>query len=492
MNITPFNFLTDYQKSWINEDAPIAGGEKSRRIGWTYADALAEVLKRIGKQPEARCNHWHSSADLTAAEEYIGYCAEFARMAEAVHREMDPVEEEVGDEATGSVKIITKKIVFESGLKITAGSSNPKFFRSKGGSVGLDELAFHAQGRELYKAAHATARVWGYPLRFWSTHNGPGSFFNRLITLGRTGKVRIKLHRVTVLDAVEQGIVERIRMRRDRLKDIPAPDAAARQEWLDGLRAECPDQETWDEEYMCIPASDASCLLSYELIGNAMVDNLALFASPADLPRDKGEFYAGFDVGRRHDFSVLWVAERVGDVLWTRMLKCLDRASFPAQECLINSLMANPRVRRIAIDEQGIGAQLAENAMRRFKSRAEGVSLSSPVKTSLGLAFRDRFSDRQIRIPAYVDWEEFDDTDETNRIINRRNMRQSRHRDDWLQEDLHKTKKDVTAAGNVRLSAESDSDGHADGFWAGALMVEAAGVKNAPLPAPMARKPAGW
>ncbi|MGE5608937.1 MAG: terminase large subunit domain-containing protein [Bacillota bacterium] len=476
-----FNFLCQYQIDWINETAPVAGAEKSRRIGWTYADALRETLARAGKKPVAY-NHWHSSADMTAAEEYIGYCAEFARMIEAVGRVSDGVEELVDEETGEAARINTMRIVFENGLKITAGSSNPKFFRSKGGSVGLDEFAFHPQGRELYKAAHATARFWGYPLHFWSTHNGPGSYFNQLIMQTRAGKLRAKIHRVTVLDAVEQGIVERIRMRRDRLKDIPAIDPKARQEWLDGLRAECPDDDVWNEEYLCIPSSDASSLLSYELINSATTENLQLIRSANDLPTDKGEFYAGYDVGRRHDFSVLWVVERVGDVLWTRMLRCLDRASFPAQEALINALMANYRVRRICIDEQGIGANLAENAMRRWKSRAEGVSLSGPVKASLGAAFRDRFLDHQIRIPAYVDWDEFDDKDPINRIINRRNLSKSRHRDDWLKEDLHKTKKSVTAAGNVRLAADSDADGHADGFWAGALMAEAAGgVPKGPI-----------
>jgi len=170
-------------------------------------------------------------------------------------------------------------------------------------------------------------------------------------------------------------------------------------------------------------------------------------------------------------------------VLWTRVVTVLDRASFPAQEGLLNATLANGRVRRMCIDEQGIGAQLAENAMRKWGSRVEGVSLSLPVKTTLGLKFRDRFSDRQIRLAPYVTWEEFDVTDPTNKIINRRNLKvASRRRADWLREDLHKTKKSVTDAGNVRLVAGSDDAGHADGFWAGALMNEAASdTKDAPI-----------
>ncbi|MGB7156691.1 MAG: hypothetical protein WBD40_01415 [Tepidisphaeraceae bacterium] len=477
------DYFLPYQLEWINDPSPFSLGEKSRRVGWTYAHSY----RRVDRAVRNICNGYFSSADLTASREFIDYCKTWSRVFNVVATAGE--EEEtivVGDPVTGAViderKMTTQVLTFANGRKIVAGSSNPVFFRSKGGDADGDEFAYHRAGRDLLKAMHATALFWGYHLRLWSTHNGPNSYFNQLILAARAGKLNARVHRVTIHDAVEQGLVEKI-------KKLAQPDPKARQEWLDELRSTCPDQDTWNEEYLCIPADDASSLLSYELITANTIENLTLVESPNDLSRDKGDFYAGYDVGRRHDFSALWVAERVGDVLWTRMFRCLDRASFPAQESLINALMANRRVRRICIDEQGIGAQLAENAMRRFGSRAEGVSLSAPVKTSLGLAFRDRFIDRQVRLPAYVDWEEFDDQDPINRVINRRDLRIRRHRDDWLKEDLHKTKKSVTAAGNVRLAAESDSDGHADGFWAGALMNEAAGSKSDPVPAPLEELP---
>lgn len=488
------NLLCPYQKAWLRDDAPLAIGEKSRRIGWTWTHALGVVLTLASQPPERPLSYWHSSADMTASSEFIDNMAEWVTMVNAVATFAGGAE--VVDEQHGISAFVMR---FANGSKAVAGSSNPKFFRSKGGPAGLDEFAFHRDGRELYKAAHATAMFWGYKLRVWSTHNGPNSYFAQLLNDARainpeTGRPRLKasVHTVTVVDAVEQGIVERIDMRKRKLAEPPPPDARRRQEWLDELRSTCPDEDTWNEEYMCRPADDAGSLLSYELIGTAMADNHAIFASPNDLPRDQGILYAGYDVGRRHDFAVGWVAELVGDVLSTRMLTCFDRASFQTQEAWINALMANPRVRRICIDESGIGAQLAETAMRRFGSRAEGVTLSGPVKASLGLAFRDRFADRQIRIPSAVTWEEFDADDRINRIVNRRNMTKRRLRGDWLKEDLHKTKRSVTAAGNVRLAADSDADGHADGFWAGALMNEAAGSKSAPLPMPLAQKPAGW
>src|SRR5918992_1911110 len=74
---------------------------------------------------------------------------------------------------------------FEKGGRVVAGSSNPKFFRSKGGDTDADEFAFHAQPRELYKAMQPAALMWGHQLRLWSTHNGEGSYFNKLIRAGK-------------------------------------------------------------------------------------------------------------------------------------------------------------------------------------------------------------------------------------------------------------------------------------------------------------------
>ena len=65
--------------------------------------------------------------------------------------------------------------------------------------------------------------------------------------------------------------------------------------------------------------------------------------------------------------------------------------------------------------------------------------------------------------------------------------------DDRVREDLHSVRKLVTTAGNVRLDVDrSDTDGHADRFWALALAYHAADAKVAPLPIGPRRKPIGF
>lgn len=453
MNAVPFNLLCPYQIKWVRDRAPLAMGEKSRRIGWTWAQALAAVMDRAEGD---KGDYWHSSADMTASGEFIGECARWAEMMNAVATVSSAPE--IIDEESGISAFVMR---FANGRKIVAGSSNPKFFRSKGGAAGLDEFAFHRDGRELYKAAHATAMFWGYPLRIWSTHNGPGSAFNSMIQQARAGKLKASLHRVTILDAVEQGIVERIEMRKRKLADVPAPDAKRRQEWLDEMRSTCPDEDTWNEEYMCVPSTDASSLLSYGLMQPCEVANLQLHDVTSSFAA-AGPMYAGFDVGRKRDLSVLWAIEKVGDVFWTRVLRTFDRVNFSAQEGAIHTLLANRQVKRLAIDSTGIGMQMAERLQQRWgQYRVEAVNFTAPVKSELAMPLRRLFEDKLVRIPM----------------------------DDAVREDLHSIRKIVTAANNVRLDADrSDTDGHGDRFWALALAYHAADDNRGPLPAPLMSK----
>jgi phage FluMu gp28-like protein len=450
-----FDLLCTFQKRWLDDTSPLAIGEKSRRIGWTWSHALGAVLGRI----QGESNYYHSSADQTASVEFIDYCGQWASMINEVANVTE--EKQVIDDSEISSLVMT----FDNGRKIVAGSSNPKFFRSKGGEVGLDEFAFHRDGRELYKAAHATAMFWGHPLRMWSTHNGPTSYFNQMIGAVRKGQMKGTVHRVTIEDAVKDGIVERIIMRKKKLDYVPTPDLTARREWLEELRSTCPDQDTWNEEYMCIPSTDGGALLNYELIAACEVANLELWpASAISQWPTMGTLYVGVDVGRKNDRTVIWVIEKIGDVYWTRAIIVLSKATFAQQEDVINQVMANRAVKRCCIDATGLGMDLAERLKRRWGHRVEEVNFTGPVKADLAMPFLRVFQDKLIRVPA----------------------------DAELREDLHGVRKVVTAAGNIRFEADRDGAGHSDRFWAGALAVHAADSRIVPLASPLLNKPLGW
>ena len=435
-------YFLPYQQRWVDDAAAVAIGEKSRRIGWTYASSYRAVKRRLDRKTDL----FYSSADLSAAREFIEDCQRWARVFKVAAK----AGEQTIDEADGMTALILR---FENGAKIVAGSSNPKFFRSKGGDADADEFAFHREPRELYKAMQPASLVWGHQLRVWSTHNGEGSFFNQLVNDGSGDIGRRSLHRVTLLDAVDQGLVEKI-------KRLDQPSETARRDFIEEIRASCPDEDAWNEEYLCRPSSEQRALLSYALIQTCEAD----LPDHGEPPSSLNPLFCGFDVGRKHDRSVLWMVEKVGDVLWTRAVRVLEDVNFTAQEQLLAALMQRREVKRLCIDSTGIGAMLAERLVQRFGHRVEAVHFTAPVKSDLAMPLLRLFQDKLVRIPA----------------------------DAEVREDLHKVRKIVTASNNVRLEADRDAGGHADRFWALALACHAALDTPGVLPAPVARKPIEW
>jgi phage FluMu gp28-like protein len=76
----------------------------------------------------------------------------------------------------------------------------------------------------------------------------------------------------------------------------------------------------------------------------------------------------------------------------------------------------------------------------------EGILFSAANKLDMATVLKESMQDRKSRIPAG---------------------------DVPLRADLHSIKKQVGVTGTPRLIADSDTDGHADRFWAGALAVSA-------------------
>jgi phage FluMu gp28-like protein len=432
------NFFLPSQQAWIVDETRTAIAEKSRRIGFTYAEAYRSVERRI----KLGTDHIFASRTKATAGEFLEYCRLFADVFGVVAEDMgeQPIARD-GDVKAHTIRFRHPKDPKRPGGRIMALSSNPDAFRGYGGDVTLDEFAFHKKQRLVLKAANASAKIWGHTVRIISTHNGEGTLFNRLIQEYRAGKrdpAKWSLHSVTLQQAVDEGLVGKVR---GEAADTPE----ARKEFIADIRNDCVDDTEWMEEYCCVPNTDATAFLNYELIDAAREPGMKLIEDPADLT---GIVYAGYDVSRRRDLCVLWACELVGDVYWTRLLRVLEgeERKFSNQEALLHRLYGNRHVRRGCIDQTGMGEMLAEYMADRWRSRAEGVILSGPRKSAIAAPFKGLFEDRRIRIPD----------------------------DDDLREDLHKTRKVVTAGGNVRLSAESDDAGHADRFWAGALMREAA------------------
>ncbi|MCM4741374.1 hypothetical protein MMO21_28185, partial [Escherichia coli] len=77
------------------------------------------------------------------------------------------------------------------------------------GDVVIDEAAFHESLDELLKAAMALT-MWGARVRIISTHNGVDNLFNQYIQEAREGRKDYSVHRITLDDAIADGLYRRI------------------------------------------------------------------------------------------------------------------------------------------------------------------------------------------------------------------------------------------------------------------------------------------
>lgn len=439
--------LLPYQQQWLADQHKVKVYEKSRRIGITFAEAAGVASSRLsGSRDE---DYWFSSADESAALEFNEYVGYWSRVLESA---VDQFTDHYEDEATGA-KTTAYVTRFPSGKRCTVMSSNPRRFRSKGGDVFLDEFGFHDQAAEMLKAA-APCTVWGGRLGIVSTHNGEGSKFNELVKMGmrrregtpRPGDMPVSLHRTTLMDAIDQGLVGKINETKGTNK--------THEEFVAECRGLCATEDAWLQEFMCVPSAETEAFLPYELLNTCVrrtaphpTDEISLFVADVQTyGADAVRLYAGADIGRTNDRFSLWVLAAFGARLDTVGILTWKGRPFAQMEQAIAALMglstaSGGRLRRLCIDATGLGMQLAERAAIKYPSRAEGVTFTAPLKEHMATSIKVRFDEGTISIP--------DDLP--------------------TKEDLHSIRKQVTAAGNIRYAGERTKDGHADRFWSLAL-----------------------
>jgi predicted phage terminase large subunit-like protein len=156
------------------------------------------------------------------SEQYIRDTADWAI---AFNLACSEVEEFVFDDGDEAVGILAFRVRFASGNQVVALSSRPKNLRSKKGQIRIDEAAFHDDLDELLKAAIAIL-MWGGSVAIWSTHNGHKNPFNRLVEKIAAKELSYSLHRVTLKDAIADGLYRRVCLMSNRRWS-----AIAEQEW---------------------------------------------------------------------------------------------------------------------------------------------------------------------------------------------------------------------------------------------------------------------
>jgi phage FluMu gp28-like protein len=204
------------------------------------------------------------------------------------------------------------------------------------------------------------------------------------------------------------------------------------------LRDGC-DDDTWNQEYCCQFTTGGSQWISWDLFSANIEPGLVV----GDEPQGNG-LYAGWDIARNRDLSVVWFSELKGDVTWTRAILVMENVPTPDQTERVARIM--PRVHRLCMDRTGMGIPMFETMDRLFPGKVEGISFGTATKETLATSAKRRMEERRCRLPNdQAVWQSF------------RSLRRS-----------------TTSLGQIRFDAAHDAKSdHADRWW-GFCLAEAA------------------
>ena len=442
-----------YQRRWITDDSKLRLWTKSRRIGADWSEAFKAVSDRVtGKKNN---DYWYSSADASAAFEFMVYVQMWAKDVFG-----KVVELVTGDELIDGklVRVMSITLPEVRGRKprITAMTSNPTTMRSKGGDVTLSEFAHHKAAWELWKAAGAVT-LWGGCLSVISTHNGEDSMFNQLAQMlmrranpevhgePKPNDIKGTLHHVDIMEAIEDGLVE-------RLNQVSGQNQT-REEFIEYCRALCADERIFEEEFLCKPSTNADSYFPYELLRPRVsadsppirTDLASFIADVVERSHGADAVYGGFDVGRVRDaFTLYATAQFRGMRVPAGMLE-LRGQKFDVMEAAVAELLRLQCVARVAGDATGLGMQLCER-LNQITRRMEPVTFTNRAKEDLATTARRDIEEATVSLP-----------DDVGFLAQLNSIRQT-----------------LTAAGNARFDAERTKDGHADWAWAFMLAMHAA------------------
>jgi phage FluMu gp28-like protein len=427
--------LRPYQRRWIDDESRFKGAVKSARIGYSYATGLEAIFDCL--------EHPTTWTVLSASKaQSIEFVEQASKNIQAVGAVAQLYQDWFVD-ALGATDILVQRIQFSNGSRIMALPANPRTARGYPGNAILDEFAHHEDSYAIWAAVTRQVAL-GHKLRALSTPNGEqGKFYDLAKEFGlsdgmapQSNPMRIgdwSWHWVDVHLAVKEGCPIDVAAMRDLIKD----------------------EDTFQQEFLCVFLKAAGAWLSIELLAMAE-DAGATIDWPAEY-QPLGPLYAGIDVARDHDKSVLWLDERLGDVAWTRLVLPLHATPFPQQHKLYQPWVQ--MATRTAIDSTGMGIALYDYLAESCPGRVMGINFAGTndagvkLKTDLAIRLKKRFELHLDRIPASPD----------------------------IRQALLAIKRESTATGvkfdAPRIEVDTPSVGgprkkltaHADEFWAKAL-----------------------
>ena len=380
----------DYQCAWIFDQSRMMLAEKSVRIGWTYCDAFRNVRKRIAHKDR---DYLFATKDQASAIEYLTLCKKFIQLfglaASVISSGEDSVKVKNADGITEEIKFCYIK--FQSGSRIIAFSASPMAMAVYGGDVGLDEFAKAQQADLLWETAQGRV-TWGYDIAAWSSHNGTDTLFYQFSREAAAGKGGWSHYRVTMEDAVEHGLLEKINAR--------SPKALTPAEFIADCKNRARLPEIYEQAYNCNPSGSVAAIVPWSTVCQCrrdyQIERLHLEAHQVkelfgpynpDSPAPRREairshilsafprlFAAshhrrlGFDVAAsgQGDLCCIYIEEKEATAQKLEALFTCRTDDWDAIEQVLWTFLSNLGSVKAAGDETGLGKQICWRTAKRF------------------------------------------------------------------------------------------------------------------------------
>jgi phage FluMu gp28-like protein len=439
-----------FQLQFLNSERRFDIYQKARQIAWSFTAALDAVADGIVNEGTP---HIFVSINLSEAKEKIRY-------AKAIVEALDePVRPRLVQESQTGLE-------FDNGSRLLSHPCRPPRGKARA-RIYLDEMAHYAQGmdREIYRAAlPATVKGDGY-IRIGSSPLGAGGLFWEIFT------ETMRAYPGYTRQAIPWWCVRAL------CKDVPtarqiAPEVATEER----VRAfgtpalieifENMFLEDFQQEYECAWVDETVAWITWDVIKRNQDPDLlwwhaknvaeaVAMLSQIEGAIERGEIESaltgGIDIGRKRNLTELVaLGKTTTDQLPLRLMVSLDRVEYDDQQNCFAEIITRLPFTKVLVDQNGIGAQLAENLGRITGRRAEGIDFTNPNKELW--AVEARIQAERGNTPLPVDRE--------------------------LSYQIHSIKKRVTAASNVTFDTERNEQHHADKFWAWALALWAAKTKR--------------
>ena len=354
----PIFRLLPCQLKYVWNDAAILGVEKGRQLGFTWISAI-RILRRIftAKRPE---NHYWISRDEFTAKLFLQDVLQWLEWMNTFKNHNKKFKQSV----VSMEGIQTMKITFDCGSTIYVMSSSVNAIAGKRGHIYIDEAALHKDFQQLFDIAKPATR-WGYTLTFFSTHRSKQNYFYKLMERIKKGEIpEAEAMSITLADALNEGYLHTLNNKNALIGKRQYTD---NEEFFETEKAQASSEEMFLQENMCIPAdADATQAVKEDELTKIMFPQAELFRKHQSGKR----YYAGIDIGRNRDLTVIWICEDVSDssqpMLETRHVEIMSKVEFATQERKIAEVLQKWKPRHCMIDGTNVGAMIAENLEKRF------------------------------------------------------------------------------------------------------------------------------